>query len=64
MAEPKQFEYLMEPTGSWMVWDVAKGRPAQYLHNSLVGLPRRKALLFCGLLNAMAADDRFQSLAS
>jgi hypothetical protein len=47
-----------------MVWDAANGRPALYLRNNLVGLPREKALLMCRLLNAMATDDRFRSLAS
>ncbi len=62
--KPDQFECLLEPTGQWMVWDAVNGRPAQYMRNTLVGLPRDKALLMCGLLNTMAGDNRFQSLAS
>lgn len=62
--KPKRYECLMEPTGTWMVWDAVDRLPAQYMRNTLVGLPRDKALLLCGLLNAVAADDRFRSLAS
>jgi hypothetical protein len=54
----------MEPTNTWMVWDAVNGRPALYLRNNLVGLPREKALLMCRLLNVMATDGRFRSLAS
>lgn len=60
----EQFECLMEPTNTWMVWDAVNGRPALYLRNNLVGLPREKALLMCRLLNVMATDGRFRSLAS
>jgi hypothetical protein len=63
-GKAEQFECLMEPTGTWMVWDAASRRPAQYLRNNLVGLPRDKARLLCGLLNTIAADGRFRSLAS
>ncbi|QDB99143.1 MULTISPECIES: hypothetical protein [Phyllobacteriaceae] len=62
--QPDQFECLLEPTGRWMVWDAVHQRPAQYMRNTLAGLPRGKALLMCRLLNAMAADSRFRSLAS
>ena len=62
--KPEQFECVMEPTESWMVWDATNGRPAQYMRNDLIGLPREKALLLCRLLNSMAADSRFESLAS
>jgi hypothetical protein len=60
----EQFECLMEPTETWMVWDAVNGRPAQYMCNNLIGLPRDKALLLCRLLNSMACDGRFRSLAS
>jgi hypothetical protein len=60
----ERFECLMEPTGTWMVWDTVDRRPAQYVRNTLIGLPRDKALFLCRLLNAMAADGRFRSLAS
>ena len=63
-SRQEQFECLMEPTNTWMVWDVVNGRPALYLRNNLVGLPRDKALLMCRLLNVMATDGRFRSLAS
>jgi hypothetical protein len=63
-TQPEQFECVMEPTETWMVWDAINGRPAQYLRNNLIGLPREKAMLLCRLLNAMAADSRFESLAS
>jgi len=62
--QPDHFECLMEPTGGWMVWDAVHRRPAQYMRNTLIGLPREKAQLMCGLLNTMAADTRFRSLAS
>ncbi len=48
----------------WMVWDATNRRPAQYMRNNLIGLPRDKALLLCRLLNSMASDGRFRSLAS
>jgi hypothetical protein len=64
MSTQQRFECLMESTETWMVWDAVNGRPAQYMRNNLIGLPRDKALLLCRLLNAMAADGRFQSLAS
>lgn len=60
----ERFECLMEPSNTWMVWDSVNGQPAQYLQNHLAGLPREKALLMCRLLNSLAADDRFRSLAS
>jgi hypothetical protein len=60
----EQFECLMEPTETWMVWDAVNGRPAQYMGNNLIGLPREKALLLCRLLNSMVSDGRFRSLAS
>jgi len=62
--QPDHFECLLEPTGQWMVWDAVNRRPAQYMRNMLIGLPREKALLMCGLLNKMAADTCFRSLAS
>lgn len=62
--EPDQFECLMEPTGRWMVWDAVNRHPAHYMRNTLIGLPHAKALLLCRLLNTMASDNRFRSLAS
>ena len=63
-TEREQFECLMEPTETWMVWDAVNGRPAQYMRTNLIGLPREKALLLCRLLNSLASDGRFRSLAS
>ncbi len=60
----EQFECLMEPTGTWMVWDAVNSQPARYMRNNLIGLPREKALPLCRLLNAMASDGRFRLLAS
>ena len=61
---PERFECLMEPTERWTVWDAVDARPAQYMHNTLTGLPREKALLFCRLLNSLEGDSLFRSLAS
>ena len=60
----ERFECLMEPGNTWMVWDSMKAQPAQYMQNRQAGLSREKALLMCRLLNSIAADDRFRSLAS
>jgi hypothetical protein len=62
--QSERFECLLEPTGRWMVWDTVSRRPAQYMRNALVGLPRDKALLLCRLLNTMEGDARFKMLAS
>ena len=63
-TKQERFECLMEPTETWMVWDAISGKPAHYMRNHLTGLPHDKALLLCRLLNSMASDGRFQSLAS
>ncbi len=60
----ERFECLMEPTERWMVWDAVHARPAQYMRNTLIGLPREKALLLCRLLNSLEGDSLFRSLAS
>ncbi len=61
---PERFECLMEPTERWMVWDALHTRPAQYMRNTLTGLPRGQALLLCRLLNSLDGDSLLRALAS
>ena len=60
----ERYECVMEPNGTWMVWDRERAAPAIYCSNPLIGLIRRRAVLYCGALNGIASDSRFRSLAS
>jgi hypothetical protein len=60
----ERYECIMEPNGSWMVWDKQREAPALYRRNVLIGLPHYRAVLLCSALNGIAGDSRFQSLAS
>jgi len=63
-ATVERYECIMEPSGTWMVWDRRREAPALYQRNVLIGLPRFRATLLCSALNGIARDSRFRSLAS
>ena len=50
-----RFECMPEPTGSWMVWDEARERPAELAGVPLVGLAENEARSLCRLFNLARA---------
>lgn len=58
MCDPARFECLLEPFGTWLVWDRFEHRPATDAcdpHLILVGLTGDAAHRHCARLNAAAS---------
>lgn len=60
----ERFECVMEPTGTWMIWDSLQKIPAELSQAALIGLEHSSALLFCKLLNRLDAEGNDRLMAS
>lgn len=60
----ERFECVMEPAGTWMVWDMHLEIPAELAQAALMGMERASALLICKLLNTLHARAQCRLLAS
>ena len=53
----QRFECVMEPGGTWMVWDRHREAPVQFSVLTLIGLTRGEAFSLCRLLQGLPAED-------
>lgn len=59
-----RFECIMEPNGTWVVWDKKLDLPAQFSALALIGLCHHEAISLCQILNETDPADVRQSRAS
>lgn len=53
----EQFECVMEPSGTWMVWDRHLEAPVQFSVLTLIGLTQSEAFSLCRLLRGLPPDE-------
>ncbi|WEX09321.1 hypothetical protein [Chelativorans sp. AA-79] len=52
-VEGLRYEFFLDPTGFWLVWDRLTDQPASFGQQALMGLSRGEAESACRLMNKL-----------